>query len=73
MANVIKTNSIYTYYKIVKKEKIMKLKVPKAIVHGHANIILELNEVIAIGGDITQKAKQLRDIMTVHFKKEEIA
>lgn len=49
----------------------MKLKVPKAIIHGHANIILELNEVLAIGGEIAAKAKQLRDAMVPHFKKEE--
>lgn len=49
----------------------MKLKVPKAIIHGHANIILELNEVFAIGGEIAQKAKQLKDSMVPHFKKEE--
>lgn len=49
----------------------MKLKVPKAIIHGHANIILELNEVLAIGGEIAEKAKQLRAAMVPHFKKEE--
>lgn len=49
----------------------MKLKVPKAIIHGHANIILELNEVLAVGGEIAEKAKQLRDAMVPHFKKEE--
>lgn len=49
----------------------MKLKVPKAIVHGHVNLMMELNEVIAIGGSIAEKAKQLRDEMAPHFKKEE--
>lgn len=49
----------------------MKLKVPKAIIHGHANLIIEMSEVIAIGGEIAEKAKQLRDTMVPHFKKEE--
>lgn len=49
----------------------MKLKAPKAIIHGHANIISELNEVLAIGGEIAKKAKQLKDAMVPHFKKEE--
>lgn len=49
----------------------MKLKTPKAVIHGHANLMMELNEVIAIGGIIGEKAKQLREEMTPHFKKEE--
>ena len=49
----------------------MKLKVPKSIIHGHANIILELNDVLAVGGEIAEKAKQLKDAMVPHFKKEE--
>ncbi len=49
----------------------MQLKVPKAIVHGHANLIIELHEVIALGGKIGEKAKQLQAEMAPHFKKEE--
>lgn len=49
----------------------MKLKVPKSVIHGHANLVLEMNEVISIDGRIGEKARQLRDTMVPHFKKEE--
>ena len=49
----------------------MQLKVPKAIIHGHGNLMEELHEVIAIGGRIGEKGRQLRDEMVPHFKKEE--
>lgn len=49
----------------------MKLQVPKSVVHGHANLILEMNEIISMGGRVGNKASQLRDTMVPHFKKEE--
>lgn len=49
----------------------MKLKVPNALIHGHQNLIEEMERVIAIGGRIAEKAKILKNVMIVHFKKEE--
>jgi len=55
----------------IMKEKIMKLKVPKAITHGHDNLIAELKDVIDMGGRIGEKARLLGLVMAPHFKKEE--
>lgn len=49
----------------------MQLKVPKAITHGHESLCAELDNVIAIGGRIGEKARLLNLVMAPHFKKEE--
>lgn len=49
----------------------MKPKIPKAILHGHENLIIELKNIISFGGEIGEKAKILADEMAPHFKKEE--
>lgn len=49
----------------------MKLKTPKAIIHGHKNLIEEMEGVIATGGKIAEKARILKGTMASHFKKEE--
>lgn len=49
----------------------MTPKVPTAIEHGHEQLFEELKEVIAIGGEIGEKANSLNENMAPHFKKEE--
>ncbi len=49
----------------------MKTKVPKAIQNGHEQLSDELKAIIAQGGKVGEKAKELSDSMKIHFEKEE--
>lgn len=49
----------------------MKPIIPTAIVSGHENLCAELKTVIALGGEIGEKAEILDEYMNFHFVKEE--
>lgn len=49
----------------------MKPKTPKSIKNGHENLCYDLQEIIALGGRIGEKAKTLEGDMYPHFEKEE--
>lgn len=49
----------------------MKIKTPKAITHGHANLCEELNKIIENYSHIEKQTRTLNEIMTKHFNKEE--
>ncbi len=49
----------------------MRPKTPNALLHGHENLFNDIENIIAIGGDIGEKAKLLAEISRPHFKKEE--
>lgn len=49
----------------------MKTKTPDSIKNGHDNLCLELKEIIALGGNIGEKAQLLNNVMIAHFQKEE--
>lgn len=49
----------------------MKIKTPKAITHGHANLRTELNEIIKNYTNLEKEIHSLNETMTQHFNKEE--
>lgn len=49
----------------------MEPQIPKSIKNGHDNLCSEIENIIALGGVIGEKAKILDEIMLAHFKKEE--
>lgn len=49
----------------------MKIKTPEAIIHGHANLCLELNEITKTYSNLQKQTHLLKEVMTKHFNKEE--
>lgn len=49
----------------------MSLTTPKPLKQGHANLRQDINSIIAQGGKLGIKAKELLEVLSKHFKKEE--